>query len=247
VFDYGEFCPISMATNVLCERWTLQIIREMVLGATRYSEFQRHMPKISPSLLKSRLRYLEDEGIVLRKSAPGQRGSTYHLTGKGKAIEPILSELGKWGMYWCHEGITDDQLNIHTLLRDITAGLHLDQLPSGESIIQINLSDRTEQSRYFIRIQDERAELCELDMGHDVDVYLTATLRTFTEVWYGDRSLAGAIESGDLKVVGHAAYTRNVTRWFPISGYTAFNRHFTEGKATGQAVGSAARRPGLRH
>ena len=129
MFDYGEFCPISMATSVLCERWTLQIVREMVLGATRYSEFQRHMPKLSPSLLKTRLRLLEDEGIVLRKKIPGQRGYEYLLTPKGKAIEPILVELGKWGMYWVHEDLGEVELNAASLLRDITAAIKLNVPP----------------------------------------------------------------------------------------------------------------------
>jgi len=231
MFDYGEFCPISMATSVLCERWTLQIIREMVLGATRFSEFQRHMPKISPSLLMSRLRQLEAEGIVVRKRIPGQRTHEYQLTPKGRAVEPILTELGKWGMLWVHAGMSDEQLNAATLMRDISAAIDTEQLPSGTSIIQINFSDLGPAARHFIRVEGGCPESCELDTGHEVDVYLTGTLRTLTEIWYGELDLGASIESGKLKVVGAPAYTRSIRHWFRISTYSRYNPTFLERNA----------------
>jgi DNA-binding HxlR family transcriptional regulator len=230
MFDYGEFCPISMATSLLCERWTLQIIREMVLGATRFSEFQRHMPRLSPSLLNSRLRLLEGEGIVVRKRIPGLRTHEYQLTPKGKAVEPILTELGKWGMYWAHTGMSDDQLNAATLIRDIAAAIDTSQLPAGSSVIQINISDLGDAARHFIRIDGKCPEACELDSGHDVDVYVTGTLRTLTEIWYGDLALKAAMASGKLKVVGSPAYARSVSSWFRISTYSRYNRNFLEGE-----------------
>lgn len=226
MFDYGEFCPISLATSVLCERWTLQIVREMLLGATRFSEFQAHMPRLSPSLLKTRLRFLEEQGIVVRKQTPGQRSGTYHLTAKGKALEPVLSELGKWGMYWVHEGISDEELNATTLMRDITAALDLAQLPGEESLIQVNISDVADLPKQFIRVSDKVAELCEVDTGHEVDVYITGTLKTLTKVWYGDIGLQAARDAGDLKVVGQPVYVRSLSRWLRISAYSNYNRNF---------------------
>ncbi len=226
VFDYGEFCPISLATSILCERWTLQIVREMILGATRFSEFQRHIPRISPSLLKTRLRFLEEQGIILRKQTAGQRGCTYHLTAKGKALEPVLSELGKWGMYWVHEGITDEELNATTLMRDFTAALDLQRLPAGQSLIQFNFSDLQDFPRQFIRVHGDQAELCEVETGHEVDIFITGTLKTLTRIWYGDLGLDAARESGELKVVGQPAYTRSLSNWLRISNYSQYNRKF---------------------
>lgn len=226
MFDYGEFCPISLATSVLCERWTLQIVREMLLGATRFSEFQSHMPRISPSLLKTRLRFLEEQGVLVRKARAGQRGSTYHLTPKGRALEPVLSELGKWGMYWVHDRITDEALNATTLMRDISAGVKVEELPSGNSLIQVNLDGLPDFPRQYIRVCEGTVELCEVDTGHEVDVYITASLKTLTRIWYGDLALSRARESGDLKVVGHPEYVRCLSRWFGISGYANHNRNF---------------------
>ena len=230
MFDYGEFCPISLATSALCERWTLQIVREMLLGATRFSEFQAHMPRLSPSLLKTRLRFLEEQGIVFRKQTAGQRGSTYHLTPKGKALEPVLSELGKWGMSWVHEGIGDEELNATTLMRDITAALDVAQLPGEESLIQVNFSDTEALPKQFIRVRDKAAELCEVDTGHEVDVYITGSLKTLTRIWYGDIGLQAACDSGELKVVGQAVYVRSLPRWFRISTYSNYNRNCGQDK-----------------
>lgn len=232
MFDYGEFCPISLATSALCERWTLQIVREMLLGATRFSEFQKHMPRLSPSLLKTRLRFLEEEGILFRKRMDGQRGYEYHLTAKGKAIEPILSALGQWGMYWQHEGLGDVALNAHTLMRDIAAGIDRDYLPAGDILIQVNFEDLEEDGRQFIRLGDQDREVCCVETGHEVDIYITGTLHTLTAVWYGDTTLDAARERGELKIVGAPPYLRHVARWFPISGYTRHNRLFLE--ATGR-------------
>lgn len=227
MFDYGEFCPISLATSVLCERWTLQIVREMLLGASRYSEIQSHLPRLSPSLLKTRLRLLEEQGILVRKQVAGQRGGTYHLTPKGRALEPILSELGKWGMYWVHDHIGDEELNATTLMRDITAAIRIEELPSGNSLIQFKFADLPDFPRQFVRIRDGAAELCEVDTGHEVDVYITGSLKILTRIWYGDIRLGVAQKAGDLKVVGRAEYTRRLSSWFGISDYSNYNRNFT--------------------
>ena len=225
MFDYGEFCPISLATSVLCERWTLQIVREMLLGATRFSEFQAHMPRLSPSLLKTRLRFLEEQGVLIRKQEAGKRGATYHLTPKGRALQPVLSELGKWGMSWVHDHISDEELNATTLLRDIAAAVKVEELPSGDSLIQITIEDLPDFPKQYIRIRDGGCELCEVETGHEVDVYITAGLKVLHQVWYGDIGLLKAKDTGKLKVVGHSDYVRNVSRWFGISAYSAYNRN----------------------
>ena len=94
MYDYGEACPISRASSVLCERWTLQIVREMFFGASRFSEFQKYLPKISPSLLNTRLRLLAENGIIIRKRIPEKRGYEYHLTPAGKSLRlPCLCKF----------------------------------------------------------------------------------------------------------------------------------------------------------
>ena len=141
MYDYKEACPISMAASVLCERWTLQIVREMVFGSTKYSEIQKFIPNISPSLLRDRLRSLEKQGLVMRKRAERGNRYEYFLTPSGKALTPVLMEMGKWGMRHAREGMTDRANTASGLLRDFAGRLDVDELPSGNTSIQINLSD----------------------------------------------------------------------------------------------------------
>ena len=139
-YDYGEACPVSMATSILAERWTLQIIREMFLGSTKYSQFQKYMPNISPTLLKNRLRTLEDRGIIMRKKTATQGRYDYFLMPSGKALGPVLTEIGKWGMRYASDGMTEKHNTVYGLMRDLTGALDLDQLPECGITIQFNFN-----------------------------------------------------------------------------------------------------------
>jgi len=225
MFDYGEACPISMATSVLCERWTLQIIRELLLGSSRYSEIQRFIPNISPSLLRNRLRFLEERGIIIRSSSSGSNRPEYHLTPAGKALAPVLTEIGKWGMRWAREGMTEKQNTAAGLLRDLAGAINLDELPSGDTTIQIALTDVEGSPKQFINIRNGTVQPCDQDLGFDVTVYITSTLATMTRIWYGELTVQKAIERGQMKLVAPPVYVRNINRWLGISTFTTDDPH----------------------
>jgi DNA-binding HxlR family transcriptional regulator len=226
MYDYKEACPISMAASVLCERWTLQIVREMVFGSTKYSEIQKFIPNISPSLLRDRLRSLEKQGLVMRKRAERGNRYEYFLTPSGKALTPVLMEMGKWGMRHAREGMTDRANTASGLLRDFAGRLDVDELPSGNTSIQINLSDVEESPRGYIHVRDGEVEICDTDLGFETDVYITSTLDLMTRVWYGEVDMTEAIDSGRMKVVAAPVYRRHMTRWLRISSFTTDNPSF---------------------
>jgi len=225
VYDYGEACPVSRATAVLCERWTLQIVRELMLGATRFSEFQKYLPKISPSLLNARLQMLEQNGLLLRKRVPEKRGYQYLLTPAGKALAPVVTELGKWGMRWVYDGLSEEHLNVVVLLREIAVFLRTEELPSGETTLQFTFTDLADNPRRYVLVRDSKCEACDDNPGYEVDVYFRSTLRTLSEIWWGDTSLRAARASGALQVTGAPAYTRNLSSWFPVSTFAPENRN----------------------
>ena len=225
MYDYGEACPISKATSILGERWTIQILREMMLGAARFSEFQRLMPRISPTILNTRLKSLEESGIVLRKRMPEQRGFAYYLTPAGKALRPMMAELGKWGMRWAFEGLVDEELNAVAILRDIAVKMKLDELPAGDLTIEFHLTDLPDKKVRYILVRDGAARMCDENPGYEVDLYVRSNLRTLTELWYGFTDLAAARTSGAFEVVGPTVYTRSLARWFPTSDFAADNPH----------------------
>jgi DNA-binding HxlR family transcriptional regulator len=226
MYDYNEACPISMAASVLCERWTLQIVREMFFGSTRYSEIQKFIPNISPSLLRNRLRFLEDQGLVVRKR--GAKANRYEnfLTPSGKALAPVLTEMGRWGMRWAGDNLTEKQNTARGLVRDFAGGINVDELPSGNTSIQINLTDVAESPVRYIHIHDSKVQVCDTDLGFETDVYITSTIDVMTRIWYGRTDMIAAIKDGQMNVDAAPVYLRRIKRWLRISSFTTDHPSF---------------------
>ncbi len=223
MYDYNEACPISMATSVLCERWTLQIVREMLFGSTKYSEIQKFIPNISPSLLRDRLRFLEEQGLVMRKCAERANRYEYFLTPSGKALAPVLAEMGKWGMRHANEGMTDKVNTASGLVRDFAGRLDVDELPSGNTSIQFNFSDVTESPTRYIHVRDDEVQVCDTDLGFETTVYITSTLDLMTRILYGVMDMGNALNNGRMKASAAPVYLRHITRWLRISSFTTDN------------------------
>jgi DNA-binding HxlR family transcriptional regulator len=223
MYDYNEACPISMAASVLCEKWTLQIVREMFFGSTRYSEIQKFIPNISPSLLRNRLRSLEEQGLVMRKCGAKANRYEYFLTPSGKALAPVLTEMGKWGMCWARDGMTDKQNTASGLIRDLAGGIDVEQLPSCDTSIQLTLTDIAMTPIGYVHIRDGEVQICDTDLGFEIDVHITSTLDTMTRIWYGETEMTAAMDEGLMKVDAAPVYTRHIKRWLKISSFTTDN------------------------
>jgi DNA-binding HxlR family transcriptional regulator len=220
MYDYNEACPISMAASVLCERWTLQIVREMFFGSTRYSEIQRYIPNISPSLLRARLRSLEEQGLVVRRLGAKSAHPEYFLTPAGKALAPVLTEMGKWGMRFARSGMTDKQNTAWGLVRDFAGGIDVSQLPSGNTSICFRLLDVSESATHYVHLRDDKVQVCDSDLGFEVDVEITSTLDVMTRIWYGEIPMTQAIRDQRMRVVAPPVYRRHMGRWLRISSFT---------------------------
>jgi len=223
MYDYEEACPISKAASVLCERWTLQILREMFLGATRFSEFRQYLPKMSPTLLNTRLRTLEEQGIIVRKRAAEKKTYEYQLTPSGLALKPVLSEFGKWGIRWIFDQMDPTQLNLSAVIRDFAVALKLDQLPQGDSTIQIAVTGECEPVKKYIMVREGKAQVCDENIGYDVDVYMTADLETLGKIWFGKLSVVTACDQGSLKVTGMSFYVDNISKWLGTSQFAPYS------------------------
>ena len=218
--DYNEACPISMAASVICEKWTLQIVREMFFGSTRYSEIQKYIPNISPSLLRSRLRFLEDNGVIVRKRSASGNRYEYHLTLAGKSLAPVLTEMGKWGFRWASRHMTDKQNTVSGLVRDFASRIDVDELPSCNAVIEMQLADGGDSATGFIHVQGGTASTCDTRLGFDTDVLIRSTIKIMTRIWYGELDMNAAIQSGQMKVVAAPAFSRRISRWLRISSFT---------------------------
>lgn len=214
---YGQFCPIAKATEILGEKWTILIVRELLMGGKRFSELQRGLGDISPALLATRLRSLETRGLIARRRPNGQRNFEYHPTEACQALLPTLISLGEWGLLWARHNILDTDLNVDLLMLYLERSIDPSKLAGDESVIRFKFSDLRKQQDWWLLVRDESVELCVVDPGRDVNIYFHCSLRTMIEVWMGDRSYREAMGSGDLIVEGEPALMRNISSWLKPS------------------------------
>jgi len=215
--EYGQFCPISKASEIIGEKWTILIIRELLMGATRFNELQRGLSLISPTILTKRLNSLADHGLVLKKKISGQQGYEYFATESCKELLPVIKTLGDWGMRWARDNMKDDDYDAELLMLYLQRSIQPDKLIGNESVIRFKFNDLKEMSDWWIVASGNDVDVCTKDPGKEVDVYFTSTVKTMIDVWMGDLSYRKAVKSGDLKVVGPGALTNNIFSWLNIS------------------------------
>ncbi|MFN2235020.1 MAG: winged helix-turn-helix transcriptional regulator [Anaerolineales bacterium] len=215
--EYGQFCPIAKATEIIGEKWTILIIRELLMGGTRFNELQRGLSLISPTILTKRLNSLADQGLVLKKKIPGQQGYEYFPTESCKQLLPIIKSLGDWGMRWARENMLETDYDVELLMLYLQRSIQTDKLVGNETVIRFKFSDLKEATDWWLVASGDNVDVCNKDPGKDVDVYFTCPIRTMVDIWMGDLSYRKAIREDLLKVVGPEALTRNIFSWMNIS------------------------------
>lgn len=216
MLEYGQFCPISKATEILGEKWTMLIVRELLLGATRFSQMQKGLGKISPTVLNKRLDTLQKVGLVVRRQVPEQRATEYQLTEAGRELYPIIFQLAEWGMRWARGQMTDEELDVEMLMGNVQSRIAPQKLPGGKTVIHFHYTDLDNYGDWWIKVENEDVDLCVDNPGIDIDVNITTDLRTMTEVWMGDIPIRQARDSGKLKIVAPSAYTRDIKSWLGL-------------------------------
>lgn len=217
---YGQFCPIAKACEVLGERWTLLVVRELLAGSRRYNDIKRGLPLISPTVLSQRLNVLQERGIIGRKRSRDRKSWEYHLTEAGRELEPIVMKLGTWGARWVRSQMSRDDLDVELLMWDVHRTINTRALPDGRVVLHVEFTDLSKRFRdWWLIAEDGRVDVCVDDPGHDADVSFHTDLKTLTQVWMGDLSLARAQASGRLAVNGVASLTRNLSKWLVLSAF----------------------------
>lgn len=217
--DYGQFCPVAKATEIVGERWTLLILRELLLGTRRFNDFQRALSRISPTLLNNRLKSLEERGIILKKRIPGQKGYEYLLTPSGKELAPLIETLAVWGMRWARGQMTDEELDVEFLMWEMQRRLQTQHLPAGETIICFSFAEIEKFGNWWLVVFEDDVDVCTRDPGKDVDIYISSTVRTLAEVWRGDMGLRRALADGLIKTHGVRALERTLSDWMGLCLY----------------------------
>jgi DNA-binding HxlR family transcriptional regulator len=220
--SYGQFCPVAKAMELLDERWTMLVVRELMLGSRHFNDLRRGVPRMSPALLSARLRMLTRAGVVERHE-DGRR-ITYRLTPAGEELQPIVEALGRWGIRWIPD-LGDVDLDPHLLLWDIHRNLDLDAVPPGRTVVRFLFPDQAPAAReWWLVIHEREVDVCDHDPGHPVTATLECELRTLVRVWRGDLSWSGVQRSGALAVRAPSRVRAAVPRWFRLSAFATVPR-----------------------
>ncbi len=216
---YGQFCPIAKATEVIGEKWTLLVLRELLLGTTRFNDFQRALARMSPTLLAKRLRTLEECGIVIRKRLSGQRGYEYRLTAAGRELGPLIEVLAVWGMRWARGQLTNEELDVEFLMREVQRRLQTEHLPDGQTVICFMFDELMQYATWWLVVDGDIVDLCTEDPGKEVDLYINSSVRTIVEVWRGDLDIRTALRDGSIKAHGSRHFIGTMPKWFGVCLY----------------------------
>ena len=223
--SYKQFCPVAMAAEILCSRWTIVLLRELVVGSTRFNDLRRGVPRMSPALLSQRLKDLESAGVIARSET--QTGvNEYTLTRAGRELEPLIMAFGTWGQRWIDSKLSLQNLDAGLLMWDMRRNLDPAPLPKRRSVIQFKYADapKAQGVWWLIVDPDGAVDLCSVDPGHDVDLYASCSLRTMTAIWMGYESVQAATRAKHLMLVGSADLQSKMQKWLGLSPFAKVER-----------------------
>lgn len=213
---YGQYCPMARSVEILGDRWTLLIVRDLFCGAEHFNELERGLPGISRALLSQRLRRLEKYGIVTRYSAPTGRKITYHLTQAGLDLIPVVESLTRWGARWAFGEPRQDELKPLLLMVWMRSRVCRENLPPGRIVVEFRFPE-TRPRDYWMVFTPEDVSICITHPGFDVDLYITADLASLYKVWVGRLSFSTALANNQIHIDAPADYARAFPTWFALS------------------------------
>lgn len=216
--SYGSFCPVAQASEVVAQRWIPLILREIMVGCHRFNEIRRALPLISPSVLAQRLKTMEDDGLLLRRSDAS--GTRYDLTPAGEELRPIVDGLGHWARRWITRDYRSDELDPAVLRWTLRRHVVVAGFPPGRAVLHVRLEDAPSQRRYWWIVvqQGEEVDVCMTDPGHPVTLTVTARQRTLVDLLLEEAELGDALRSGLVAVEGDRELARRFEELFDFAG-----------------------------
>ncbi|WP_144300078.1 winged helix-turn-helix transcriptional regulator [Elioraea rosea] len=222
--SYDQFCPVAMAAEILCSRWTILVLREMLAGTTRFNELRRGVPRMSPALLSKRLKELERAGVV--EAAPNGKGVVeYRLSPAGEELRPIVFGMGFWGQRWVESQLSLKNLDPSLLMWDMRRNLNPTPLPPRRCTIQFQYPELPEKRRdWWLVVDGGATDLCSVDPGFEVDLLVIGSLRSMTSVWMGLASVRDEVAHGRLELHGDPVLARSIQHWLGLSPFAGETR-----------------------
>lgn len=208
---YNQFCPMAKAMELLDERWTLLVVRELLLGSTHFNDLRRGVPKMSPALLSKRLKSLVRAGVVERTETDGR--ATYSLTPCGQDLAGAVEALTAWGVRWISD-LGDADLDPHLLFWDIRRTIAIGDWPRSPTTLEFILGGvAAKASRWWLVVANGQAEVCDFDPGYEVTGTVETSLRVLTRIWRGDLGWSHAMHDGSVALSGPTEVRRAIPTW----------------------------------
>ena len=223
--SYGQFCPVAMAAEIVCSRWTALILRELLCGSTRFNDLRRGVPRMSPTLLSKRLKELEQAGVIATRPT-GQAGIVeYVLTESGEDLRDVVMTLGNWGHRWVESKVSLKNLDPSLLMWDMRRWLRLSPEPKGRQVIQFEYPELPPARRNFwLVVEGTTVDLCSVDPGYEVDLFVQSSLRTMTAIWMGISTVQAELDAGRLELSGDTTLARSMQQWLGLSPFAKEKR-----------------------
>jgi DNA-binding HxlR family transcriptional regulator len=222
---YGQFCPVAMALEILAERWTLLVVRELLCGSRRFNDLSRGLPQMSRTMLSQRLKTLEEAGVVVRVPAPSGGGHEYALTTAGQELRPIVMWLGEWGQRWASADLQEEHLDSSLLMWDIHRRIDHDAVPEGRIVLRFEFPDAHAGQRYYwLRLEGGEADVCFTNPGFDVQLEVQCGVRVLTDIWMGKTRLGDAVRTGELRLEGDRSLAKLFPRWLQLSMFASVKK-----------------------
>ena len=217
---YSQFCPVAKGAEIFNERWTPLIIREMMCGSRRFNDLKRGNPMMSPSLLSQRLKFLEQAGVVEKKTSKDD-SIEYALTESGRDLGEVVTRLGLWGLKWARSRLTEDDYDPQLLMWDIRRRIDTSGFPPGRVVLSFMFSDMPSSRRaYWLVVDNGDVDLCIKFPGFDVDLAFITTSKTMADIWMGYTTIRKETRNGNLRLEGSRDLKRNIEDWFTYSVFS---------------------------
>lgn len=217
MISYGQFCPIAKAAEIVAERWTPLVIHELLAGSTHFSDIRRGVPLMSQTLLSQRLKELERVGVVERRG-DNPRRREWLLTEAGRALGPVIHQLGQWGLQFAQDPLREEDLDVLVLTWNIRRRVDPNAFGPGRHTVHFEFTDVPKGKRYWWVVNDRgNVDLCPTDPGFPVDIYITTDIRTMIRIWFAKLTLEEAVQSDRVQIDGSRELRSRLRSWLLLS------------------------------
>ena len=236
--SYAQYCPVAKASEVLGDRWTLLIVREMLGGVSGFNQLQRGLPGISRSVLSDRMRRLERAEVVERRTGPKGRTLEYRLTSAGRDLQPVVQAIGEWGATWSITEPRREELDPYLLIVWIARHVDRRQLPPDRTVVRFDF--RKPKQRYWLVLEPSDVSVGLPHPGFNVDLEVAVDTSTLYGIYLGRAQLGGAIRAGQLTLSGPRTLQRGFGHWFTWSAFAAASRSAQERRSAAARLATPA-------